>query len=297
VRLPLRLGARLVLQETWDPALFVRLIEAERISFSLGATPFLTDTLRTSTLGERDRSSFRLFVCGGAPIPRPVAEEAGRRLPSRLVPVWGMTENSAVTAVLPDDAPEKTVTTDGRPYPGMEVTVRGPSDAPVLPGQEGDLYTRGAFMFAGYLQGRRFTEQWFTEDGWFATGDRAVMDAEGFIRISGRSKDIIIRGGENIPVKEIEEVLLRHPQVRNVAVVGVPDQRLGEIACACVILEPSQSLTLDDVRTFLAREQVTRSFWPERLEVMPEFPMTPSGKIQKFHLRQLLTSAEPIPSA
>jgi acyl-CoA synthetase (AMP-forming)/AMP-acid ligase II len=296
VRLALHLGARLVLQEVWDPAVFVRLIETERITFSLGATPFLADTLRAPNLAEHDLSSFRCFVCGGAPIPRPLAEEAGRHLPCRLVPVWGMTENSAVTAVLPGDPPEKIVSTDGRAYPGMEVTVCDALGAPLLPGQEGDLYARGAFMFAGYLQGRRLTEQSFTPDGWFATGDRAVMDAAGYIRITGRSKDIIIRGGENLPVKEIEDVLLRHPLVRSVALVGVPDPRLGEIACACIIPEPGHSLTLEAVRAFLANEQVTRSFWPERLEVMPEFPMTPSGKVQKFRLRELVTARELVPA-
>src|SRR5262245_52507363 len=142
-------------------------------------------------------------------------------------------------------------------------------------------------MFAGYLQGRRFTDQSFTADGWFATGDRAVMDAAGYIRISGRSKDIIIRGGENIPVKEIEDTLLRHPRVRSVALVGLPDARLGEIACACIVPESGQPLTLEHMRAFLEQEQVTRAFWPERLELLPEFPMTPSGKVQKFRLQEL----------
>ena len=294
VRLALHLGAQLVLQETWDPAVFVHMIEKERITFSLGATPFLADTLRAPNLTEHDISSLRIFVCGGAPIPHPLAEEAGRRLPCRLVPVWGMTENSAVTAVLPSDPAEQIVNTDGQALPGMEVTVLDDNGAPLAQGQEGELYTRGAFLFVGYVQGRRFTEQYFTPDGWFATGDRAVMDAMGFIRITGRSKDIIIRGGENIPVKEIEDLLLRHPQVRGVVLVGLPDPRLGEIACACVIPESGEPLTLEQVRAFLRNERVTRSFWPERLECMDEFPMTPSGKVQKFRLRELLTARQPV---
>jgi cyclohexanecarboxylate-CoA ligase len=292
VRLALHLGAQLVLQETWDPAVFVHMIEKERITFSLGATPFLADTLRATNLTEHDISSFRIFVCGGAPIPQPLAEEACRRLPCRLVPVWGMTENSAVTAVLPSDPAEQIVNTDGQALPGMEVTVLDDNGAPMAPGQEGDLYTRGAFLFVGYVQGRRFTEHYFTPDGWFATGDRAVMDATGFIRITGRSKDIIIRGGENIPVKEIEDLLLRHPQVRGVVLVGLPDPRLGEIACACVIPESGELLTLEQVRAFLSNERVTRSFWPERVECMDEFPMTPSGKVQKFRLREMLTARQ-----
>jgi cyclohexanecarboxylate-CoA ligase len=142
--------------------------------------------------------------------------------------------------------------------------------------------------------GRHFTEQWLTPDGWFKTGDRARRDADGYIRISGRSKDIIIRGGENVPVKEIEDVLLRHPKVRNAALVVVPDPRLGELGCACIIPQPGETLTLEELQTFLAKQQVTRQFWPERLELVPHLPMTHSGKVQKFRLRDLLAG---MPSA
>jgi acyl-CoA synthetase (AMP-forming)/AMP-acid ligase II len=286
--MPLHLGASAVYQDVWDAEAFVRLIESERISFSMGATPFLGDALRAPNLSAHDISSFRVFVCAGAPIPQPLAEEAGQRLPCRLVPAWGMTENAAVTSVFPEDAPEKIVNTDGRPYPGMEVTVLDASGQPAPAGEDGDLYARGPFTFAGYVQGRAFTESFFTSDGWFTTGDRARMDADGFIRISGRTKDLVIRGGENVPVKEIEDVLLRHPKVRNAAVVGLPDPRLGEIGCACLILEPDASLTLDDLREFLAAQQVTRQFWPERIALLDAFPMTPSGKIQKYQLRALV---------
>ena len=289
VRLPITVGARVVFQDVWDPTAFVQLIERERISFTMGATPFLADTLRAPTLAAHDISSLRLFFCGGAPIPRPLAEEAGQRLPCRLVPLWGMTENAAVTMTFPQDPPDNIVTTDGRALPGMEVTVRDADGRPAPVGQEGDLYARGAQTFVGYVQGRRFTEQCFTPDGWFDTGDRALMRADGSIRISGRTKDILIRGGENVPVREIEDVLLRHPKVGNVALVAVPDERLGEIGCACVIPEPGASLTLDELRAFLAEQQVTRQFWPERVALLSEFPMTPSGKVQKYLLREAVT--------
>lgn len=165
------------------------------------------------------------------------------------------------------------------------------------PGQEGELCTRGAFHFAGYVQGRRFTEQYLTTDGWLTTGDRAVMDADGYIRITGRSKDIIIRAGENVPVKEIEDLLLQHPKVRSIALVGLPDPRAGEIGCACIIPEPGEAPTLDELREFLAVEQVTRQFWPERMELMDAFPTTPSGKVQKFQLRQMLNAAQSFETA
>ena len=296
VRLPIHCGARVVYQDVWDPAVFVRLVEQEWITFTMGATPFLADTVHAPDLADHDVGSLRLFCCGGAPIPQPLAEEAGRRLPCRLVPLWGMSENGAVTVTFPDDPPEKIVTTDGRPYPGMEVTVRDAEGRMLPPGEEGDLYARGAFTFAGYVQGRRFTEQFFDAEGWFSTGDRARMDADGYIRISGRTKDIIIRGGENVPVKEIEDVLLRHPKVRNVALVAAPDPRLGEIGCACIVPEPGERLTLDELRAHLSEQQVTRQFWPERVELVDEFPMTPSGKVQKFRLREMVQERAAAPA-
>jgi cyclohexanecarboxylate-CoA ligase len=182
------------------------------------------------------------------------------------------------------------VTSDGRPHPGMEVRVCDASRKPLPPGQEGDLYARGPFTFVGYIQGRAFTEPFFDAEGWFTTGDLAVMDAEGFIRISGRSKDIIIRGGENIPVKDLEDLILRHPAVREVALIAIPDERLGERACACVVLEGSASFDLEQLRGHLRQHRVTPQLWPEEVAVMPAFPMTPSGKIQKFRLRESLES-------
>lgn len=207
-----------------------------------------------------------------------------------------MSENGVVTSTRPDGPPEKITTSDGCALPGMEVTVLDAALAPLAPGQEGDLYARGSSMFAGYVQGRRFTEQSFTPDGWFNTGDRAVMDADGYIRLSGRSKDII-RGGENVPVKEIEDVLLRHPKVRGAALVGAPDPRLGEIGCACIIPEPGEPPTLEELRAHLAQQQVTRQFWPERVELVSEFPMTPSGKVQKFKLREMVQATAVAPAS
>jgi cyclohexanecarboxylate-CoA ligase len=291
-RLPLYLGARAVYQEVWNAEEFVRLITAEHVTFTAGATPFLSDTLRAPNLALHDVRSLRVFLCGGAPIPRPLAREAVTLLDCRLLPQWGLSEVGPVTTTYPDDPIERVVTTDGRVYPQMELTVRDPQGGSCAPGQEGELYTRGAFVFAGYVQGRRFTEQFFTPDGWFKTGDLAVMDSDGYIRIAGRSKDLIIRGGENVPVKEIEDLLIQNPKVRSVALIGLPDQRLGEIGCACIIPEPGETLCLEELCEFLSTQQVTRQFWPERLELMDAFPTSPSGKVQKFVLRETVNAAQ-----
>ncbi|MDR0358126.1 MAG: AMP-binding protein [bacterium] len=286
VHLPLHRGATAVYQDVWDGSTFVELIERHGITYTMGATPFVADTLRAVGADTAPLASLRIFISAGAPIPAPVAEEFARRLGCHLGAGWGMTENGLVTAVFPGDPREKTWTSDGRPHPGMEVDVRDGDGRSLPPGQEGDLVARGAFTFRGYLQGRRFTDPWFDGGGWFHTGDRARLDGDGFVRITGRTKDLIIRGGQNIPVKEIEDLLLGHPALRGVALVGYPDERLQERACACVVLEQGASLDLEDVRAHLRGRGVTPQFWPERVEVVSTFPTTPSGKVQKFRLRE-----------
>ncbi len=289
-RMCIHAGGTGVFQEVWDPVEFVRLIERERVTMSNGATPFLADTLRAPNLDQHDISSLRIFGCFGAPIPQPLVEEALRRLPCRVMPGWGMTEIALVTMTRPGDPVEKVVGSDGIALPGTAVRIVDEEGQPPPDGSDGRLFWRGHTAFVGYIQGRVFTQQFFDAQGWFDTGDRAVMHDDGFIRISGRTKDIIIRGGENVPVKEIEDVLMRHPKVRNAAVVAAPDPRLGEVGCACIIPEPGETLTFDDLRAFLAEQQVTRQYWPERLALMDAFPTTPSGKIQKFRLRELVTA-------
>ncbi|MBO0703370.1 MAG: AMP-binding protein, partial [Candidatus Dormibacteraeota bacterium] len=288
VHLPLHRGATAVYQDVWDPSRFVELVAGTGITYTMGATPFVADTLRALGGDAGALRTLRIFISAGAPIPAPLAEEFTRRLPHcHLGAGWGMTENGLVTACFPGDPPAKAWTSDGRPHPGMEVQVR--SDGRALgAGEEGDLFARGPFTFRGYIQGRRFTDRYFDEDGWFETGDRARLDEDGFIRITGRTKDLINRGGENIPIKEIEDLLLRHPAVREVALVGYPDERMGERAAAFVVLEAGYSFEIEDLRGHLRGHGVTPQFWPERIEVRDRFPTTPSGKVQRYRLREHL---------
>ncbi len=289
IRAPISAGAEVVYQEVWNAAEFAELIERHRIDASMGATPFLADLLALENLGQFDLSSFKAFVCAGAAIPLPVLERARDLLPCTVMPGWGMTETALSTTGRRDDSFDKRAT-DGSALPGNEVRVVDESGDPVGVGIEGDLQFRGSLAFVGYIQGRELTESCW-RDGWFDTGDRAIKDADGYISISGRTKDIVIRGGENVPVKEVEDVLLRHPGVANVAVIAQPDERLGEIGCA-VIVAVGAPPTLADLTAFLAEQKVTPQFWPEALRVVDEFPMTPSGKIQKYRLRQLVESGD-----
>jgi cyclohexanecarboxylate-CoA ligase len=197
-----------------------------------------------------------------------------------------MTENGAVTVVAPDDPDDRSVNTDGFALPGMELQVRGVDGTPVPPGREGELFVRGCSNFVGYLK----RPQWNNTDaeGWFDTGDIARIDERGYIRICGRSKDVIIRGAENIPVVEVESLLYKHPAVAMVAIVAYPDERLGERACAFVVPKAGQTFTFDGMVAFLESQHLARQYFPERLEVRDQLFSTASGKIQKFALRNEL---------
>ncbi|MGH1488338.1 MAG: AMP-binding protein [Acidimicrobiales bacterium] len=293
IRAPITAGGHVVYQEVWDPTEFAELIEGHGIQASMGATPFLADLLAVDGLDERDLSSFKAFVCAGAAIPLPVLEQARDRLPCTVLPGWGMTETALSTIGRRDDEFARRAT-DGSGLPGNDVRVVDEAGDPVAAGIEGDLQFRGSLTFIGYIQGRELSDSCF-RDGWFDTGDRATMDDQGYISISGRTKDIIIRGGENVPVKDIEDVLLRHGSVGGVALIAQPHDRLGEIGCVVITVSDQaagKTPTLAELTDFLDQQGVTKQFWPEALEVVETFPMTPSGKIQKFQLRKQIEAAE-----
>jgi cyclohexanecarboxylate-CoA ligase len=199
-----------------------------------------------------------------------------------------MTENGMVTCNGLRDDEQKIVGSDGSPLAGMELRIVDDDGTPVPPGVEGDLLARGAAQFVGYFRRPQFTAEAHTADSWFRTGDRGTLDRDGYLAITGRSKDLIIRGGENIPIVEVENLLYTHPKVAGVAIVATPDPRLGERACAVVIPREGQTITLGEIVSFLERHQLARQKFPERLEVVSEFPTTPSGKIQKYKLRDLV---------
>jgi len=282
---PVVLGAKAVYQDIWQPEEAARLINDEGVSFTMGATPFLADLAATEAWARYDVSTLKRFVSAGAPIPRVLVESAHRRLGAHIISGWGMTENGFVTGTQAGDAPEKVFGTDGRAMRGMEVRVVDDRGRPLPPGEEGNLEARGAYNFVGYL---RQPEMYNTDaDGWFGTGDHAWMDGDGYIRITGRAKDIVIRGGENIPIVEVEELLYRHPAVEDAAIVAMPDARLGERACAFVTLKPGRDLDFDAMIEFLQAQKMAKQYLPERLQVIDAMPRTPSGKIQKFKLREL----------
>ena len=289
--MPIRLGARTVLQDIWDPATAARIIHDEQVTFTIGATPFVADLAHTEALDRYPTRSLEMFATAGAPVPRVLVQTATERLGACVVAGWGMSENGLVTSTLPDDPPDKIFGTDGGPWEGMEVRVVDEEGAPALPGVPGAFQARGAANFVGYL---KRPEAYATDaEGWFDTGDIATMDESGYIRITSRAKDIIIRGGENVPVVEVEELLYRHRAVRDAAIVAMPDPRLGERGCLFVTLRPGESLDFESMQRHLEGQRLAKQYWPERLEVIDEMPRTPSGKIQKFKLREIAAAFGP----
>jgi cyclohexanecarboxylate-CoA ligase len=284
--MPIMLRASVVLHDVWDPKKAVATIRDEGVTFTMASTPFLSDLTKTVQESGQPVASLKTFLCAGAPIPGPLVEQARKTLGTKIVSAWGMTENGAVTLIELDDDDERAFNTDGHPLPGVEVKVID-FDGRTLPaGEVGKLMVRACSNFGGYL--RRPQLNATDAEGWFDTGDLAHIDARGYIRISGRSKDVIIRGGENIPVFEIEALLYKHPAVAQAAIVAYADERLGERACAVVVPKAGQTLDHAGLVEFLKAQKVALQYIPERLIVRDAMPATPSGKIQKFKLRDML---------
>jgi len=285
VLLSIYLGGTMILQDIWEARRGVGLMAREGVTYTAASTPFLSDICDAVQAGAPQPKSLRSFLCGGAPIPSVLIDRAAEELGLKVCSLWGMTEVLSGTLTEPARAAEKSAGTDGRSLEGMEVKVVDTEGKVLPPGESGRLLVRGAQMFKGYY--KRPELQTFDSEGWFDSGDLAYMDKEGYIRISGRVKDILIRGGENVPVVEIENLLYKHPAVSAVAVVGFPDSRLGERGCAFIVPREGSRIDLAAVQAYLGEAKMAKQFWPERVEVVAELPRTASGKIQKFKLREL----------
>ena len=288
--MPIMLKASVILQDVWDPGKAADFFRTEKATFTIASTQFLADLTRIVIESGQPVPTLKTFLCAGAPIPGPLVEQAQVGLGAKIVSAWGMTENGAVTLIKLDDDDKLASTTDGCPLPGVEVKVVDSEGKSLSPGESGKLLVRACSNFGGYLK----RPQWngTDSDGWFDTGDLAYMDANGYIRIAGRSKDVIIRGGENIPVVEIEGLLYRHPAVAQAAIIAFPDERLGERACAVIVPKSGQTIDFAGMVEFLKSHKLAVQYIPERLILRDAMPATPSGKIQKFRLRDMLKQGE-----
>jgi acyl-CoA synthetase (AMP-forming)/AMP-acid ligase II len=288
ILLPMVAGAATHLMADWEPRRGLAEIARYRCSVSVTATTFIQMLLDAYDPARDDASSLRVWVSAGAPIPSAVVERAQALLPNaKILSLYGRSENLATTTCTVDDDPERALTSDGAALPYASVKVVDELGAEVPAGSEGDIAYRGPTHMLGYLERPDETAELFTPDGYSRSGDLGVMDAQGYVRVTGRTKDIVIRGGMNISVREVEDLLAAHPGVRNAAVVGMPDERLGErVCCYLVAADPTSPPTLDGIKAYLQDKGIARQKTPERLEVVTELPTTATGKIQKHLLRQ-----------
>ncbi len=284
---PLVNGRPLYLIDGWDPPTVLNAMVEEQIAAGSGSTYFFTSLLDCPGFGPEHVELMRYTGLGGSPIPNAVSERADE-LGISLVRSYGSTEHPSVTGSQHTDPRDKRIHTDGRPLAWVEVRTVDEDGRDVGVGQPGEILTRGPDRFAGYTD-PALTAEAVDEEGWFRTGDVGVLDAEGYLTITDRVKDIIIRGGENVSAAEVEQLLAHMKGVAEVALVAAPDERLGEHGCAFFRMQPGiEAPDLDAVRTHLAAAGLARQKWPEELRVVDELPRTASGKVQKFVLREQL---------
>lgn len=285
--LAVTLGVGQVLQPVWNGRAALEALREWNGTFVQAATPFLADLVAAVQETGRQPDALRIFVATGAAVPRALAERATRQLGAAVCGAWGTTETCLGTLAAPEDEPALVWGTDGRALDGVGIRVVDDAGAVLGPDREGNFEITSRCLFAGYLDRPDLTAEAMTADGWYRSGDLAVIDGSGFVRITGRVKDVINRGGEKVPVAEIEQLLHQHPAIREAAIVAMPDERLGERACAYVV--PSGDLDFAELQRFLDSHRVSIHYWPERLEFVTALPRNPAGKVQKYLLREWIS--------
>ncbi|MGH7003790.1 MAG: class I adenylate-forming enzyme family protein [Alphaproteobacteria bacterium] len=278
-------GTNLLLSE-FAPQAFVDAIRKGRPSHVFAAPAHVAACLSQDILDSEALTSVRYFVVSGATAPGTLYRDLKARMRDGAVAqVWGMTELQCGIFHRPGETIERVAMTCGRPAPGFETRVVGLDERALDAGADGELQVRGVSVIEGYFENPEVTAAAFTPDGWFRTGDTAMIDAEGYVAITGRLKDIINRGGIKINPLDVEEAIARHPSVAQCAIAPVPDPVLGERACAYVVLKPNCRLALTEITEWLARHEFAKIKWPERLEIIAEMPLTPTRKVIKSRLR------------
>ncbi|HXP56948.1 MAG TPA: 3-phosphoshikimate 1-carboxyvinyltransferase [Streptosporangiaceae bacterium] len=277
------LGVPQILQPVWDGPAALAALRRHGGTFVQAATPFLADLVQAVEQTGTAPDALRIFVATGAAVPRGLAEQATRALGAAVCGAWGTTETGLGSLAAPTDEPAMVWGSDGRALRDIKLRITDDDGSVLAPGQEGNFEVHSPTLFEGYLDHPEWTAGVVTPDGWYRSGDLAVISETGYVRITGRVKDVINRGGEKIPVAEIEQLLHTHPLVSEVAIVATPDQRLGERACAFAVAAPG--FDFEAMKSFLDSRHVAKQYWPERLELVDAMPRNPVGKIKKFVLR------------
>ncbi len=278
-------GIRMVLVERFDPGETLQIVERDRVSSISGTPAHLISLLNHPAFDSTDTSSVKSVGVGGAQCPPQLMADIKKHFKVSVGNTYGMGENIVHTRTAPTDSKEIIRDTVGKPVPGAELKIFADDHETEMPeGEVGEIAFRGPTLFLGYYKNPERTRETRNDEGWFFTGDIGFVDADGYLHLAGRKKDMINRGGSKIYPKEVEDLLHAHPAVVRAAVIGMPDYRLGERVCAYVELKPDETLTLDDVREFLKQQEVMMYKVPERLEVVDALPMTPTGKVKKAPL-------------
>jgi cyclohexanecarboxylate-CoA ligase len=287
--LALATGARNLLLPAFTAPDLARAIATGRPTVLFTGPAHLAALQKTGLLESTDLSSIRLVICSGSACPPGLARAVAAGLPNgRFTQLWGMTETQAGLYTRPADPLEVSATTAGRPSPGTEVRVVAVDGTPLASGEEGEFQVRGSLMFPGYFDNAEANAGAFSDHGWFRTGDLAVIDAGGNVRITGRSKDLVNRGGVKYNPRDVEDLLDAHPGVMQAAIVPMPDPVVGEKACCFIVRRPGHAPTLDELCAYLLERGIAKYKLPERLESVAEMPLTPTRKIIKGRLAQML---------
>ncbi|HMN56736.1 MAG TPA: AMP-binding protein, partial [Ottowia sp.] len=276
--------------DAFEPLSVLQTVQDEKCTGLHGVPTMFIAELDHPRFAEFDLSTLRTGIMAGSPCPVEVMKRVQSEMHMREVTIaYGMTETSPVSCQSSTDTPlDKRVSTVGGVQPHLQIKIIDPASGQTVPvGERGEFCTKGYSVMQGYWEDPARTAEAIDAEGWMHTGDLATMDEEGYVNIVGRIKDMVIRGGENVYPREIEEFLYRHPQVQDVQVVGVPDAKFGEELCAWIITKPGQDLTEDEVRAF-CQGKIAHYKVPRYIRFVDAFPMTVTGKIQKFKIREAM---------
>lgn len=279
-------GAKIVLLEKFTAEEALRLMVKEKVTVALGVPTEMIKILASPELPKSDLRTLRCFTNGGASLPASMAEEMAIKLNCKIMSGYGAVDGGLPTWTSLNDPPEKAYFSVGRPLRGMEVAIFDEAGKPVPHGITGEVVYRGANVSLGFYKNVADFRKLFDPEGWYFSGDLGQIDEEGYLKIVGRKKEIIIRGGSNISPAEVEEMLQSHPKIEQAAVVKMPDRVMGEKACAYVVCKPGQTLQFEEMIAYLKEKNLSTYKLPERLELVTAFRMTASEKVLKKELEQ-----------
>jgi len=269
----------LVMQESWEPYRMAELVKTNDVTVTLGTAAFIIDLLNANENVRRSLKGIRLFTQSGDNLPESVIERAMDNLPFRISRALGMTEFGHVTSTDAETPRQRVIESTGTPQREIDIIIADDEGNSLAPNKTGRILVRGPAVCAGYLIEDGTVVDVVDDMGFFDTGDLGSLDTQNYLQITGRRKNVLRRGAETVPISDLEEVLCTHPQIIHAVIVGLPDDRLGELPIACVQICDGSELTIETIRLWFDEQGITRKFWPTDIYVVRKWPMGPTGKI------------------